>query len=162
MSKLTIIIPIYNAKETLSYCLDSINKQTYSNFNVLLINDGSSDNSLSIARQYEKEFPLRYEVIDKENEGVAKTRQLGIKKAKSEYIMFIDNDDFIDETYVSSFMEATEGQHDIVIGGYRRTTYDKTLYSVMAYDSPWTKYQIITPWAKAYKRQFSSIIIFLF
>ena len=155
MSKLTIIIPVYNAQQTLPKCLDSINQQTNTDFTVLLINDGSTDDSLAVARSYEKEYPERYKIIDKQNEGVVKTRHLGIREATTEYIMFMDNDDFIDSNYVATFMEAMQsGDFDMIIGGYRRATYEKTLYSVQAHNTEWTKYEISAPWAKLFRRKF--------
>ena len=78
MEKVTIIIPVYNAEKTVSKCIDSILNQTNKNYQVLLINDGSKDNSLKVIKEYEKNYPEHIKVISKENEGVVATRNLGI------------------------------------------------------------------------------------
>ena len=96
MSKpaISVIIPVYNAQEGLSQCIDSLLDQTFSDYEIIILNDGSTDNSLEVIQNYaSKNDSIR--VIDKENEGVAKTRNRGIVLAKGEYIVFIDNDDFI-------------------------------------------------------------------
>ena len=153
MNKVSIIIPVYNSEKYISKCLDSVLNQTYENIEVLVINDGSKDNSINILRGYEKK-DKRIVVIDKENEGVAKTRNMGIKKATGDYIMFIDNDDFIDEDYVETYLKNTD--YDIVIGSYKRTDInDKILFKYnLDEKSIWAKYVVLAPWAKLYKKDF--------
>ena len=106
MEKVTIVIPVYNAEKTISKCIDSILNQTNENYQVLLIDDGSKDNSLKVIKEYEKNYPKKIKVISKENEGVVATRNLGIDLCKTKYIMFIDNDDYIDKDYVEQFLSA--------------------------------------------------------
>lgn len=97
MEKLiSIIVPIYNSEKFLSRCIESIINQTYRNIELILINDGSRDKSLDICNKYKK-YDNRIIVIDKENEGVSATRNLGIKTAKGDYIGFVDSDDYIDK-----------------------------------------------------------------
>ncbi|MBP3766234.1 MAG: glycosyltransferase family 2 protein [Bacilli bacterium] len=153
MKKVSIIIPVYNSEKYISKCLDSVLNQTYKNIEILVINDGSKDNSIDILREYEKKDD-RIVVIDKENEGVAKTRNQGIKKATGDYIMFIDNDDFIDEDYVETYLKNTD--YDIVIGSYKRTDVnDKILFKYnLDEKSIWSKYVVLAPWAKLYKKDF--------
>lgn len=91
----SIIVPVYNAEKYLNKCLDSIVNQTYSNLEIILINDGSTDNSLSICNDYTNKDG-RIIVIDKHNTGAADSRNEGLKKATGKYIMFVDSDDFID------------------------------------------------------------------
>lgn len=93
-SKISIIVPIYNAERFLDKCIGSIINQTYSNLEIILINDGSSDNSLSICKSY-AEADRRIIVIDKENGGVASARNIGLDRATGDYIGFVDSDDFI-------------------------------------------------------------------
>lgn len=92
--KASVIIPIYNTEEYLSECLLSIVNQTINKneIEVFLINDGSEDNSLSICREFAELYPFFY-VVDKENEGVSASRNLGIKMAKGKYIFYLDSDD---------------------------------------------------------------------
>ena len=79
MDKISIIVPVYNAQKYLKKCIDSIINQTYKNIEILLINDGSKDNSLKICKEYEKK-DSRIIVIDKQNKGVSNTRNVGINK----------------------------------------------------------------------------------
>lgn len=98
--KVTIIIPVYNAGANIEHCIQSILKQTSRDFKVLLINDGSTDDSLIRITEYANRYPDIFKVLTHENMGVVETRHRGIKEADTEYIMFMDNDDFIDNDYV--------------------------------------------------------------
>ena len=122
MDKVTMIIPVYNAEHYIERCLDSLLKQTYKNLEILVMNDGSTDQSLSIIkRKAEKNKNIRY--YNQKNMGVAKTRNKAISLATGKYIMFMDNDDYLDKDYVTTFVEAIQKDNfDIVIGGYRRIT----------------------------------------
>ena len=93
--KLSIIVPVYNAEKYLDRCVDSLLNQTYKNLEVILVNDGSKDNSLSICKAF-AEKDDRVIVFDKENGGAASARNLGIKNASGYYIGFCDSDDFFD------------------------------------------------------------------
>lgn len=95
MEKVSIIVPVYNSEIYLEKCINSIINQTYKNLEILLINDGSKDNSLQILYEYAKK-DLRIRVIDRQNNGVSATRNLGIEKSTGEYICFIDADDWIE------------------------------------------------------------------
>lgn len=94
MDKVSIIVPIYNVEGYLSKCLDSIIRQTYSNIEIILVNDGSTDNCLEICNNYKKK-DRRIVVIDKENGGLSEARNTGIEISTGKYIMFIDSDDWI-------------------------------------------------------------------
>ncbi len=98
-SLISIIIPVYNVEKYLPECLDSVINQTYKNLEILLIDDGSPDNSGKICDEY-AEKDARIKVIHKENGGVSSARNLGLDIATGEYITFIDSDDFVDEHYV--------------------------------------------------------------
>lgn len=89
---ISVIVPIYNVENYLRMCLDSIQNQTYKNFECLLINDGSPDNSAEICREYvAKDSRFRY--FEKENGGVSSARNLGIERSEGVYITFVDSDD---------------------------------------------------------------------
>ena len=90
--KVTIIIPVYNAGANIEHCIQSILKQTSRDFKVLLINDGSTDDSLIRITEYANRYPDIFKVLTHENMGVVETRHRGIKEADTEYIMFMDND----------------------------------------------------------------------
>ena len=102
----SIIIPIYNSEKFISRCLDSIITQTYSHFELILIDDCSSDNSASICDTYQKKDKRIKLIKKKQNEGVTITRNIGLDNAQGDYILFIDNDDYIDQNYISTFIDS--------------------------------------------------------
>ena len=110
MDKISIIVPIYNAGEYLERCLDSLIHQTYKNIEIILVNDGSTDNSLDICKNYGKKDHRIY-VVDKENEGVAVARNIGISKATGAYIGFVDPDDWVEEGMYQSLYETIKYYH---------------------------------------------------
>lgn len=91
---ITVVVPVYNSARYLDRCIQSIIKQTYKNIEVILINDGSIDESLKICLKYEKK-DNRIKVINKENSGVSCTRNIGIEASRGDYIVFVDSDDFL-------------------------------------------------------------------
>ena len=96
---ISIIVPVYNAEKYLCECIDSILFQTHKNFELILVDDGSPDNSGEICDEYATRDE-RIKVIHKENGGVSSARNLGIEVSNGEYITFIDSDDFVDEKYL--------------------------------------------------------------
>ena len=130
---ISIIVPIYNVENYLRQCLDSIVSQTYQNFECLLINDGSSDNSADICREYiEKDSRFRY--FEKENVGVSSARNLGIERSKGQYITFIDSDDWVDSEYLEVLYRALiEEKADIAITTYKQFNMDDNCYYVYSY-----------------------------
>ena len=102
----SIIIPIYNSEKFISRCLDSIITQTYSHFELILIDDCSSDNSASIYDKYQKKDKRNKIIKKKQNDGVTITRNIGLDNAQGDYILFIDNDDYIDKNYISTFIDS--------------------------------------------------------
>ena len=94
--KISIIIPVYNVEKYLEKCLNSVLNQTFTDYEVICVNDGSTDGSLTILRDYEKQFKNLI-VIDTENGGTASARNIGLENAKGEYIWFVDSDDWIEE-----------------------------------------------------------------
>ena len=117
---ISIIVPIYNVENYLRQCLDSIVAQTYQNFECLLINDGSTDNSADICREYvEKDYRFRY--FEKENGGVSSARNLGIECSGGAYVTFIDSDDWVDSDYLEVLYTTLlkEGA-DITVSTYKQ------------------------------------------
>lgn len=94
MSKISVIVPIYNSEKYLEKCIKSILAQTYGNFELILVNDGSTDNSLEICNKYKKK-DKRVRVINQKNSGSVKARRTGVEHSNSEYITFVDSDDWI-------------------------------------------------------------------
>ena len=113
---LSVVIPIYNAEKYLERCIKSICDQTYSNIEIILIDDGSKDNSHVICDKFAAE-DKRIKVIYKENGGVSSARNRGLDVAQGEYITFIDSDDWINPDLLERLM-AQIGQADMAVGGY--------------------------------------------
>ena len=116
----SIIVPVYNAEEYLRRCVDSILTQEYTDFELILVDDGSKDNSPSICDEYAKN-DSRVHVIHKENTGVSDTRNLAISMACGTYLQFLDSDDWITPDATKSFVRAAEEYHcDLVIADFYR------------------------------------------
>lgn len=156
MKKVTVILPVYNAKDYIERCLDSILSQTYNDFEIMVINDGSTDSSYEIIKKYKEKYQDKIIVVNQENKGVAKTRNESIKIADSKYIMFVDNDDYLDNDYIETYVGAAEKDDlDIVVGGFRRPNEKgKIVKTLRLKNEEWSKFMIMTPWAKIYKRQY--------
>lgn len=114
----SIIIPVYNAEKCLGYCLNSIASQTYRNLEIILVNDGSTDDSLKICNNYAFLDP-RIRVIDIPNAGVSNARNVGLKAAAGEYIEFADADDVLNPKMVETLVDKMDTyQSDLVICGF--------------------------------------------
>ena len=116
MPKLSIIIPVYNSESYITQCIDSILTQSFTNFELILVNDGSTDSSDKICDEYAQK-DSRVVVIHKENGGVSSARNKGIDFAKGEWIMFVDSDDYLSTTYLSAFPMNIE--HDMEVCGMK-------------------------------------------
>lgn len=97
MKKISVIIPVYNVEEYLEECLNSVINQTIglNNIEIIAINDGSSDNSINILKNYQKKYKGSFILIDRENKGLSISRNEGILKSSGKYIMFLDSDDYL-------------------------------------------------------------------
>ena len=100
--KISVIIPIYNKSATLKKCIDSILNQEYQNLELILVDDGSSDDSFDICIGY-AEKDSRVKVFKKENGGVSSARNFGLKVASGEFVQFVDADDFLEKNMCSKF-----------------------------------------------------------
>lgn len=115
---ITVIVPIYNTSKYLDKCINSIIKQTYENIDIILINDGSNDNSQEICEKYQKK-DKRIRLINQKNKGVSKARNKGLELSKGKYISFIDADDFIEQNMLEKMYEnISKTQSDVTVCGY--------------------------------------------
>ena len=113
--KISVIVPVYNVEKYVKVCLDTILDQTFSDIEIICVNDGSTDNSRKILSEYEKK-DSRIKIVDKENGGLSSARNAGLKVAKGEYISFIDSDDWVDKTMLEKLYKSmTEFNTDITI-----------------------------------------------
>lgn len=132
MSKVSIVVPVYNSSKYLNECLDSICGQSYKELEIICVDDGSKDNSLEILREYEKK-DLRIKVFTKQNEGkgAASARNMGLANATGKYIMFLDSDDFFESCMVEEVVAAAE-EKDAQIVCFAASRFDDKLQKVVA------------------------------
>lgn len=117
---LSIIVPVYNVEDYLEECLKSLYKIRSLKYEVILVNDGSKDNSYKIIDEFKKLYPNKTVVINKENGGLSSARNAGLRAAKGRYISFIDSDDFIDTDEFENFViEGIKSRLDIAVGNMR-------------------------------------------
>ena len=116
--KITVIVPVYNVENYLNKCLDSIIKQTYKNLEIIVVNDGSTDNSGTICQEYaQKDNRIIY--VEKENGGQSEARNMGLDRMTGSYVTFVDSDDWVEADYVETlYQKITEYQADIAVGNY--------------------------------------------
>jgi glycosyltransferase involved in cell wall biosynthesis len=153
----SIIIPIYNAKKYLGRCLGSILNQTYQDFEVLCIDDGSKDSSYRLLQEYVQKYPGTIKIYTQENIGAGSTRNNGIRYSEGKYLFFIDDDDYIAENYIQTFVEEAEKTGaDMVIGGYKRVDEDgKCIYWDRTQSDPlWEPFKRLAPWGRIYRKSF--------
>lgn len=118
---ISVIVPIYNAKNFLPRCIESVLNQTFKNFELLLINDGSKDSSLDICNKYLEKFPDKIKVFNNKNMGCSITRNFGIEKSQGKYLLFIDSDDWIEKDMLEEmYQKALIEDSDVVISGVIR------------------------------------------
>lgn len=144
---LSVIVPIYNTSKFLRECVDSILQQEYQDIEVLLIDDGSTDNSLEICREYEVKDD-RVRVFHKDNEGLSLTRIYGVKKAKGKYVTFVDSDDWVAKEIYLDNMPSDDVVDMIHFGIIRyfseqSTRCDITAFSGKKYDTEEMQREII-------------------
>jgi glycosyltransferase involved in cell wall biosynthesis len=148
MHTISVIVPIFNAGAYLAKCIESLIHQPYTALQIILVNDGSTDDSLAIAQQYAAQ-DSRIEVYIQTNQGQSVARNLGLQYAKGEYISFVDADDYIDADFYTTLMQHI-GELDCVQIGYRRVTArGKALLEKL----PKHFYQFTSPCMRLYRRE---------
>ena len=148
--QISIIIPVYNVDKYINRCIDSILKQTYKDYEIILIDDGSKDTSLKKIKSYEKKYDF-IKVFSQKNSGPALTRNRGIDNASGKYIMFIDSDDYIDEDYLEKYINNID-DNDIVIGGFKKVDDKKVTFKRKLIDTEFSKYIVTGPVCHLYKK----------
>ncbi|MCO4639304.1 Glycosyl transferases involved in cell wall biogenesis [Streptococcus infantarius subsp. infantarius] len=159
---ISIIVPVYNTGLYLQKCIESLINQSYENIEIILVNDGSTDNSKQICESY-KEKDNRIKVIHKKNEGVSRARNTGIHHSSGEYLCFVDGDDFVMQEYVEYLYELIGDESDIslttdMFGNFNKNqvskevkelwTPEKAVESILCYRVP------IGCYCKMFKREF--------
>ena len=111
--KLSIIIPVYNTEQTLGRCINSVLQSSLNNFEIILINDGSTDNSANICESYKNSYPQQIQVIHQKNQGLSAARNAGLDISKGQYVTFIDSDDYISKDLYCHLLEQLNVNHNI-------------------------------------------------
>lgn len=157
----SVIIPVYNASSTLENCVDSIINQSFRDLEIILINDGSTDNSLEICNRYATE-DNRIKVVNKENGGVSSARNAGLDIAKGDWVSFVDADDYIETSY---FPAAINYECSLYIGGWKPSTRDsyvefipdniyKDHKNIKSFLNNYIQFDILRcPWGKFFLRE---------
>lgn len=162
MTKVSIIIPVYNSEKYLQNCLESIKNQTEKDFEVIIINDGSTDNSKLIIADYLKD--KRFKLIDQKNQGIGYSRNKGIEESKGQYVVFIDSDDSIEKNFLEEMLKKIEKDNlDIVVCDYieeneETKEYNETLIPPFENTTIKENKELLlsinkAPWNKIYKKE---------
>lgn len=159
----SLIIPVYNVSKYLKKCLDSVVAQTYSRLEVIIVNDGSTDDSLQIAKKYTESRPY-FNLFTIENRGLGGARNYGIDKATGDYILFLDSDDYIAPDCIEKMATAAiENNSDIVVASCFDVREDGAVLNSYSnsykcsttslYDDPCLLFNRVSAWGKLFKRQ---------
>lgn len=165
---ISIIIPVYNAENTIIKCLNSIKNQTYKNYEVVIVNDGSSDDSLNIIENNIK-YDSRFKLLNQPNKGVSSARNLALNFIKGEWVIFIDSDDYLMDNYLSNIINSLEVKKniDLIITGWteiirengvqRKLGYIDNIYTRDQFNELFNNSILISnhgaPWAKVFKNK---------
>ena len=161
MKKISIIIPVYNAMTSgggyIMRAVDSVLSQKdfpIDDIEILLINDGSKDNSLEVLKEVVEKNPSIVQLINQENMGVANTRNKAIGLATGEYTTFLDQDDWLDDDFCQTLYDAN-GDADVIISGYKRPNSKGEIgRSFQPSNTPYGRYTVAAAWAKLHKTTF--------
>lgn len=156
MYKVSVIVPVYNGESYISMCLEALTKQTLSDLEIIVVNDGSTDNTLSILNEYVASYPNLFKVYSIENSGQGIARNIGVSYATGEYLAFADSDDYMDpQMYERLYDFAKKGSHDLVVCPYYRVAPDHSILNAEMSElktmidintSPWNKLFHLQTW----------------
>lgn len=157
MTKISVIVPVYNVEEYLPKCLDSLVNQTFDDFEVIVINDGSPDNSQDIIDEYQQKYPNLIKSFVKENGGLSQARNFALDKVTGDYVFYLDSDDWVDTQILEKLYSKVESkQADIVVcGAYSVLNDSKTEIDRYDYSSDVNKNYILyrpSAWCKLIKK----------
>lgn len=132
---ISIIVPVYNSEKYLEKCLQSVINQTFQDFELLLVNDGSTDNSQSIIDKFTENYNEKVKSYKKINGGQSSARNLALNYISGEYVTFLDSDDYIDSDYLEVLYSTAKSNHsDVVLSGQRKVDEDGNVRMIIKYD----------------------------
>lgn len=159
MKKVSIIVPVYGVEKYIDKCLDSLVKQSLKEIEVIVVNDGTKDNSQKIIDKYVKKYPDKIKSYIKENGGQGSARNYGLKKATGEYIGYVDSDDFVEkDMYKKLYNKAKENNYDIVVCGNYNVSEDYQNKNIDTFINNYNTdlenifFGKMAVWSKIYKR----------
>lgn len=157
--KLSIIVPVYGVEKYIDKCLNSLVKQSLKEIEIIVVNDGTKDNSQKIIDKYVKKYPDKIKSYIKENGGQGSARNYGLKKATGEYIGYVDSDDFVEkDMYKKLYNKAKENNYDIVVCGNYNVSEDYQNKNIDAFINNYNTdlenifFGKMAVWNKIYKR----------
>ena len=133
MCKISVIVPVYNVEKSVEKCIESVLNQTYMDIEVVIVNDGTPDNSQKIIDKYQKKYSNIKSYI-KENGGLSSARNYGVKQATSEYITFVDSDDYLEENIYKNLQSYMEEKLDLI--KFKMSTVDENDKIIEKLDGP--------------------------
>lgn len=160
--KFSIIVPVYNVEQYLEKCLDSLQVQDYTDYEILCVNDGSTDHSREILTEWQSRFP-KMKIIDRENGGLSAARNTGLQAATGDYVVFVDSDDWVEASMLSTLAKVTDG-NDMICFACRRT--DNNAHDTLHLEQSggWEYYNqhalehrevaFVCVWQRCYRREF--------
>ena len=154
MDKVAVIVPFYNSEPYFERCLESLVHQDYDNYEIYLIDDRGTDNSLQIATEFQTRYPGLIRIIRNEaNIGQGRSRMKAVQATDAAYVMFVDSDDYVSLDYVRQYMSANTDDYDMLIGSFIRDD-GKQLIPFSISDSDYTLLLYAVACCKAFKRSF--------
>ena len=155
MTKISIIVPVYNIEKEVHKCLDSLVNQNFDDYEIVIVNDGSTDNSQSIIDNFKKKYPKIVKSYKKKNGGLSDARNYGLKKASGDYIVFVDGDDYISSDLLQAVYKKAQEGYDIVSFNYSKVWDDGSIQNFYnPFISNYRDFIVNFPmaWNKLYKR----------
>ena len=155
---ISVIIPAYNVEKYLSKCIDSVINQTYKDFEILVVNDGSTDHTFDLIQYYERQHPNIVKGYTKPNKGLSDTRNYALDCAQGKYITFLDSDDYLDPDYLETLLNVAEKfNSDMVAGGQKKVDADGNILATLRYPldkNPHTILRRLNISGKLYRRDY--------
>ena len=160
--RFSVIVPVYNVEAYLEDCLMSLQNQILDDYEVICVNDGSTDNSCRILAEWKQHYP-QMRIIDRENGGLSAARNTGLKEAKGDYVVFVDSDDWVETMMLSRLANEANGE-DMVCFACRRTDNEKSDVLEVEQGNGWDYFNrhalehrevaFVCVWQRCYRRQF--------
>jgi glycosyltransferase involved in cell wall biosynthesis len=152
--KISIIVPVYNSQKTIQRCCDSLLNQTYKNIEIILVNDGSKDESLKIINSYECKYD-NVIVLNQKNSGAGAARNNGLLKASGEYVTFVDSDDELSKDAIKNMVKCLKPDTDIVISGFKEfDNKGNILIDMIPKKNYWTEFKFTSTMFKLYRKKY--------